>query len=82
MMHLRTIATCVLSFPHVVVSLCFVSLMFDTQYIMLYVAGVAWTGVTDTDLVPAFDWYCAPYAMFTSVVVCHCLSVVLDCFLV
>ena len=49
---------------------------------MLHAAGVAWTGVTDTDLVPAFDWYCAPYAMFTSVVLCHCLSVVLDRFLV
>ena len=63
---------------HVVLSLYFVSVMFDYPYIMLHAAGLAWTGVTDTDLVPAFDWYCALDAMFSSVVVHHCLSVVLD----
>ena len=57
-----------LSAMYVVLSLCFVSLMFDYPYIMLHAAGVAWTGVTDTDLVPAFDWYCALDAMFTNVV--------------
>ena len=63
---------------HVVLLLCFVSLLLDALYIMLCAAGEAWTGVTDTDLVPAFDWYFALYAMFTSVVVNHCLSVLLD----